>query len=299
VRAATTAARATARVRGRLAAALLVLLAAPAAARAEEVQAGIAFAAFQPPDIQVLAGDTVTWINDSVRAHTVNADDGSWASPELVAADRFSHTFAAPGTVPFYCRLHAFMRGQVDVVRLLIDAPATPAASGRPYPLHGRTALPSGTPLTIEADTGSGYRAAASAQVAADGSFATSVTPSDSGSYRVVAGADASPPVTLTVLNRSIRAWAVRRKHRISVGTEVLPSSRGAVVVLQMHLKERFGWWPVRRHELDRFSQTRFVVTHRRAVALRVVLTLPDGATPLATSPVLRVTGLHRAKRPG
>jgi plastocyanin len=281
------------------AAALLVLLAAPASARAEEVQTGIAFAAFQPPDIQVLAGDTVTWINDSVRAHTVNADDGSWSSPELVAAGRFSHTFDTVGTVPYYCRLHAFMRGQVDVARLLIDPPPAPAASGRPYPLHGRTALAAQTPLSVEADTGGGFRAVGSAQVAADGTFSTSVTPTDSGSYRVVAGADASPPVTLTVLNRSIRAWAVRRKQRISVGTEVLPSSRGAVVVLQMHLKERFGWWPVRRHELDRFSQTRFVVTRRRGVALRVVLTLPDGATPLATSPVLRVSGLHRAKRAG
>ena len=153
-----------------LAAALLVLLAAPAAARAEEVQAGIAFAAFQPPDIQVLAGDTVTWINDSVRAHTVNADDGSWSSPELVAADRFSHTFDTPGSVPFYCRLHAFMRGQVDVARLLIDPPPAPAAAGRPYPLHGRTALPAGTALTIQADTGSGYQPAATAQVAEDGS---------------------------------------------------------------------------------------------------------------------------------
>jgi plastocyanin len=279
--------------------ALVLLLAAPAAARAEEVDTGIAFAAFQPPDIQVLAGDTVTWINDSVRAHTVNAVDGSWSSPELVAAGRFSHTFDTVGTVPYYCRLHSFMRGQVDVARVLIDQPAAPAASGRAYPLHGRTALAPQTPLTIEADTGAGFRAVGSAQVAADGTFTAAVTPTDSGSYRAVAGADVSPPVTLTVLNRSIRAWAVRRKQRISVGTEVLPSSRGAVVVLQMHLRERFGWWPVRRRSLDRFSQARFVVTHRKAVAVRVVLTLPDGATPLAISPVLRVSGLHPAKRRG
>jgi plastocyanin len=279
--------------------ALLVLLIAPAAARAEEIDTGIAFAAFQPADIQVLAGDTVTWINDSVRTHTVNADDGSWSSAELAAADRYSHTFDTVGTVPYYCRLHSFMRGQVDVARLLIDPPSAPAASGRAYPLHGRTALAAQTRLTVEADTGGGYKAVGSTEVAADGSFSATITPSDSGSYRVVAGADASPPVTLTVLNRSIRAWAVRRKQRISVGTEVLPSSRGATVVLQMHLRERFGWWPVRRRTLDRFSFRRFVVTHRKAVALRVVLTLPDGATPLAISPVLRVSGLHPAKRRG
>jgi hypothetical protein len=122
------------------------------------------------------------------------------------------------------------------------------------------------------------------------------VTPVDTAAYRAVAGADASPPVTLTVVNRSVRAWAIRRKARISVGAEVLPYSRGATVVLQMRLRERFGWWPVRRTELDRFSQVRFVVTHRHAVALRVVVTLPDGATRVGASRVLRVGGLHRAK---
>jgi plastocyanin len=276
--------------------AVLCLLAAPAAARADEVDAGIAFAAFAPPDIQVLAGDTVKWTNDSVRAHTVNAEDGSWASPELVSADSFSRRFDTPGTVPYYCRLHSFMRGEVDVTRLLIQAPSAPAEQGRAYPLRGRTALPAQTPVTIEADSGAGYRPVASAQVAADGTFVTTVTPTDSAAYRAVAGADASPPVALTVVNRSVRAWAIRRKARISVGAEVLPYSRGATVVLQMRLRERFGWWPVRRTELDRFSQVRFVVTHRRAVAVRVVVTLPDGATRVGASRVLRVRGLHRAK---
>lgn len=279
--------------------ALLVLLAAPAAARAEDVQAGIAFAAFQPADIQVLAGDTVTWINDSVRAHTVNADDSSWSSPELVASGRFSQTFDTVGTVPYYCRLHSFMRGQVDVARLLLDAPAAPAASGRLYPLHGRTALAAQTPLTIEADTGAGYRAVGSAQVAADGSFSASVTPTDSGSYRVVAGADASPPVSLVVLNRTIRSWTLRRGGRVSIAADVAPSSRGETVVLQMRLRERFGWWPVRTKHLDRFSHVRFVVNRRKAVSVRVVLTLRDGATPLAISPVMRVAGLHRPKSRG
>ena len=270
---------------------------APAAARAEEVQAGIAFAAFQPADIQVLSGDTVTWINNSVRTHTVNADDGSWSSAELVAADRYSHTFDAVGTVPYYCRLHAFMRGQVDVERLLIDQPTAPAAGGREYPLHGRTALAPQTPLTIEADTGAGFRPVGSAQVAVDGTFTAAVRPTDSGSYRAVAGPDASPPVSLVVLNRGVRSWTLRRGRRVSIAADVAPSSRGRHrCVLQMRLRERFGWWPVRTRHLDRFSHVRFVVTRRKAVSVRVVLTLPDGATTLAISPVMRIAGLQRPK---
>jgi plastocyanin len=274
-------------------------LAAPAAARADEVFTGIAFGAFAPMQVQVLAGDTVTWTNVSTRDHTVTADDGSWGSVELSSGARYSHTFDASGTFGFYCRIHAFMRGEVDVAQLLIDEPDTPAAAGRPYPLRGRTALAPQTPVMIESDSGRGYAPVATTQVAGDGTFAASVTPAGSASYRAVAGADASPPVTLLVLDRTVRARARRQGRRIVVAALVTPASRDVTVVLQMRLRERFGWWPVRRKRLDRFSQVRLRVWHRRAAALRVVMTLPDGATPLAISSVVRVEGLHRGKRPG
>ena len=35
-------------------------------------------AAYGATHVDVLAGDTVKWHNDSVRAHTVKASDGSW-----------------------------------------------------------------------------------------------------------------------------------------------------------------------------------------------------------------------------
>jgi plastocyanin len=282
-----------------LAVAATASLAAPAAARADEVFTGIAYGAFAPMQVQVLAGDTVTWTNVSVRDHTVNALDGSWGSPTLTEGDRYSHAFGAPGTFGFYCRIHTFMRGEVDVARLLIDAPPTPAAAGRPYPLHGRTALAPQTPVTIEADSGAGYAPVATTQVAGDGTFDASVTPSGSATYRAVAGADASPPVTLLVLDRTVRARARRQGRRIVVAVLVTPPSRGATVVLQMRLRERFGWWPVRSKRLDRFSQVRLRVWRRRAATMRVVMTLRDGATPLAISPVVRVKGLRRAERRG
>ena len=56
-------------------------------------------AAFAVPHVDVLAGDTVTWHNDSVRAHNVNADDGSFASPRLLHGGTFGHRFDAPGDV--------------------------------------------------------------------------------------------------------------------------------------------------------------------------------------------------------
>ncbi len=60
-------------------------------------------------------------------------------------------------------------------------------------------------------------------------------------------------------------------------------------MVLQLHLKERFGWWPVRHARLDAKSAARFAVRLKHGVRARVVLTAGDGVTPLVRSPVLHL----------
>ena len=67
----------------------------------------------------------------------------------------------------------------------------------------------------------------------------------------------------------------------------VTPSDPHAVVVLQEHLRERFGWWPVARKRLDYVSTAAFRV--RRPRRVRVVLVDADGWTRLAISRVLVV----------
>ena len=63
----------------------------------------------------------------------------------------------------------------------------------------------------------------------------------------------------------------------------------GATLVLQLRLREHFGWWPVARARAGRDGRARFRVPVGRRVAARVVLTLADGATRLATSRTLHV----------
>src|SRR5215218_10063918 len=94
-------------------------------------------AAFAVPHLDVLAGDTVTWHNDSLRAHNVLADDRSFASPRLLMDGMFDHRFEAPGTYAYFCQLHPSMRGDVGVHRLLLNAAKEPAAPGKPYALRG------------------------------------------------------------------------------------------------------------------------------------------------------------------
>jgi plastocyanin len=264
-------------------------LAVPAASTAMEdaPQVSVVYAAFQPAQITALAGQSVMWHNESPRTHTVTADDGSFAG-SLYVGGMYSRTFDAPGTFAYHCTLHPEMHGVVDVYRLLLDDPRASVAPGDAHSLSGRTSLPPGSAVSIEGDSGDGFRPVASAAVAGDGSFSASVRPATSTTYRASAGGDASPAVLVTVLDRKVTGAIARHGGMIVVGARVAPAARGQTVVLQLHLPEHFGWWPVRSARLGSSSRARFVVRTRRRVRARVVLVRPDGATPLARSAVLR-----------
>jgi plastocyanin len=275
---------------GAVAAGALAVGAAPAADGMSMQHDGpavtIVGTAFSPDRIDVVAGDTVTWHNDSVQRHTVSAVGGGFASAQLFGGDMFEHRFDSPGVVTYFCAVHPFMHGEVDVHRLLLDAPSQPGAPGVPFALMGRAALPAGSSVAIERDAGSGFEPAGTATVGADGTFTASVRSAVTASYRAVAGGETTPAVRLLVVDRSVSA----RGRRGLVTTRVTPASPGATVVLQLRLRNRFGWWPVAHRKLDRTSSARFPVRGlRRAVKARVLLTQADGSTMLARSAVVRV----------
>jgi plastocyanin len=249
----------------------------------------ILFAAFGTPRVDVLAGDTVRWMNNSIRVHTVTADDGTWASGRLPGEDMFTHRFDAVGVSTYYCMLHPFMRGEVDVRSVLLAAPTEPGAPGRPYVLHGRSSAPSGTEVGIEADAGAGFQSAGTTTVDADGTFTAQIQPTTTATYRAVVGDEASPAVQLLLLDRKIAASAGGQGHSVTVGARVAPASKGAPVVLQLRLPQHFGWWPVARAKLNSDSVARFSLRLAHRYPARVVLTLRDGATALAVSRTLRV----------
>ena len=249
----------------------------------------ISTSAYGPAHVDVLVGDTVRWSNDSFRAHTVSADDGSWSSARVFTDGSFDHRFDDAGNTSYYCKLHTFMRGEVDVHRVLLAAPKEPGAPGRPYTLHGRAALPAGTEVEIEANTGARFEHAATATVGADGRFEADVVPRTSATYRAVAGDETSPSAQLLVLDRKLAASATTRRRTVTVSASVAPASPGATVVLQLRLKDRFGWWPVARATVDHRSRATFRLRLGHRYRARVVLTLADGATPLALSRTLSV----------
>lgn len=256
----------------------------------------IGYQAYDPSKVEALAGDTVTWQNQSPRGHTVTSEDLSWSSGTLYSTGTFAHRFDSPGTFDYFCMIHPGMRGEVDVYSLLLDSPTQVVAPGQHTMLHGRAALPQGSSVSIEADSGSGYRPVTSATVGSDGGFDADLAPRDSASYRAVAGDAASPAVSLRVVDRKVHASAARHGTTAVVSALVAPRAPGSTVVLQVHSRERFGWWPTRFARLGRSSRAQFTLRTRHRLTVRVALTLRDGATVLALGPKLRVPADRRRR---
>jgi plastocyanin len=80
---------------------------------AEVTMEGIAF---NPAEITVAAGDTVTWTNDDSAGHDVTADEFESGEPGGIAqGDTFEHTFEEAGTFDYVCTVHPGMEGTVTV----------------------------------------------------------------------------------------------------------------------------------------------------------------------------------------
>ncbi|HKU32346.1 MAG TPA: plastocyanin/azurin family copper-binding protein [Candidatus Nitrosotalea sp.] len=78
---------------------------------------------FNPQLLQVTAGSTVTWKNTDQYSHTITSGspydkqvgtdfDSGVISPE----NEFSFTFQDAGTYHYFCEIHPWMRGQINVI---------------------------------------------------------------------------------------------------------------------------------------------------------------------------------------
>lgn len=73
---------------------------------------------FQPAEIRIKTGGTVTWVScedPGQPAHTSTADQGAWSSPSLNSGEVFSRAFAQAGTFAYHCEPHPFMTATVIV----------------------------------------------------------------------------------------------------------------------------------------------------------------------------------------
>jgi plastocyanin len=70
---------------------------------------------FTTPDVTIAAGESVTFDNQDNQAHTATGDDSSFKTDTIRPGESKTVTFDEPGTYPFICSFHPFMKGTVTV----------------------------------------------------------------------------------------------------------------------------------------------------------------------------------------
>ena len=72
--------------------------------------------AFDPGDLKVKTGDTVTWTNEDSAGHDVTGDAfKSGDAGGLGQGDSFENTFEKAGSFDYICSVHPTMKGTVTV----------------------------------------------------------------------------------------------------------------------------------------------------------------------------------------
>src|SRR3990172_7394867 len=76
---------------------------------------------FNPSSVSIMKGDTVVWSNDDSAAHTVTSGSpadgpsGMFDSSLLIGGKSFEHTFDSSGSVDYFCMVHPWMTGSIQV----------------------------------------------------------------------------------------------------------------------------------------------------------------------------------------
>lgn len=70
---------------------------------------------FNPSNINVSSGTTITWTNGDGPSHTTTSDEEGWDSSVLASGDSFEVIFDVPGVFAYHCSIHQSMTGTVTV----------------------------------------------------------------------------------------------------------------------------------------------------------------------------------------
>jgi plastocyanin len=137
---------------------LAVLLVTPVwadtAVSIEEPSADINSWSFDPLQVTIQAGQTITWTNNGMQAHTATANNGAFDTGLIEPGESKTVALAAPGGYEYICTPHPWMTGNIIVTAAAGAAqPApTPAAVGPtpvPKPVAQQQVAPTPTPFRI------------------------------------------------------------------------------------------------------------------------------------------------------
>lgn len=72
-------------------------------AQANEVKVRLTDNNADPATINITAGTTVRFVNDSKNTRMVSSVKGDWSSNDIPAGQEFTATFTKPGTFDYFC----------------------------------------------------------------------------------------------------------------------------------------------------------------------------------------------------
>ena len=70
---------------------------------------------FEPATVTISVGKTVQFINVDEEPHTATSTDGTFNSKALDTNQTWNYTATKPGTFPYICSVHPFMKGTLTV----------------------------------------------------------------------------------------------------------------------------------------------------------------------------------------
>lgn len=70
---------------------------------------------YEPKELTIKVGTTVTWINKDSAEHTATDDNESFDTDLLSYGESASVTFSNPGSFNYHCAPHPFMKGIIQV----------------------------------------------------------------------------------------------------------------------------------------------------------------------------------------
>jgi plastocyanin len=70
---------------------------------------------FNPPELTIKLGTTVTWENGDDIPHSIVEAGGKFHSKALDTSEKFSMAFTNAGEITYFCGLHPHMTGKIVV----------------------------------------------------------------------------------------------------------------------------------------------------------------------------------------
>ncbi|WP_375230122.1 cupredoxin domain-containing protein [Roseobacter sp. S98] len=71
---------------------------------------------FAPAAVEIIAGDTVVWVNHDIAPHTATAVEGDWDTGTLEKGEEARIIFKEPGLHRYFCAYHPHMTGEIRVL---------------------------------------------------------------------------------------------------------------------------------------------------------------------------------------